>query len=112
MSDHSHREVYIMLIYAMILFAASIPCFYVAAALRRGKANLIIEHHQTKVKDKAAYAKAFSLPLFLIAIAMVLSGLFGILDMPNFSMGLLLSGIFAAIIWIIRIQVNFNGGIF
>ena len=100
-----------MLIYALILFAASVPCFYVAAALRRGKADLIMEHHQTKVKDKAAYAKAFSLPLFLIAVSMVLSGLFGLLDMPSLSMVLLMSGILAAIVWIIGIQVKFNGGI-
>lgn len=101
-----------MLVYALILFAASVPCFYVGTALRRGKADLIMEHHQTKVKDKAAYAKAFSLPLFLIAGSMVLSGLLGLLDMPNWSMGLLMSGILAAIVWIIGIQVKFNGGIF
>lgn len=101
-----------MLIYAMILFAASVPCFYVATALRRGKADLIMEHHQTKVQNKAAYAKAFSLPLFLIAVSMVLAGLFGLLDMPNWSMGLLMSGILAAIVWIIVIQMKFNGGIF
>ena len=101
-----------MLVYALILFAASVPCFYVGTALRRGKADLIMEHHQTKVKDKAAYAKAFSLPLFLIAGSMVLSGLLGLLDMPNWSMGLLMSSILAAILWIMGIQVKFNGGIF
>ena len=101
-----------MLIFALILFAVSVPFMGIGIALLRGKADLIMEHHQTRVTDKAAYAKAFSVPMFIIAGSMVMAGLFALPDMAAWSMGAFLCGLTVAIVWIICVQVKYDRGLF
>ena len=101
-----------MLSFALILFAVSIPFIGIGIALLRGKADLIMEHHQTRVTDKAAYAKAFSVPMFIIAGSMVMAGLFALPDMAAWSMGAFLCGLTVAIVWIICVQVKYDRGLF
>ena len=101
-----------MLIYALIMFAAAVPFFLIGAALGRGRADLIMEHHQTNVKDKTAYARAFRIPMFLIAVSMVLSGLLALTRIPEISawgsLGTLTLGLTAAIVWIVGIQLKYD----
>ena len=101
-----------MLIYALILFAVSILFVGIGIALLRGKADLIMEHHQTRVTDKTAYAKAFSVPMFIIAGSMGLASILALLDTAWISVGALISGLTVAIAWIIRIQMKYNRGLF
>ena len=101
-----------MLIYALILFAVSILFVGIGIALFRGKTDLIMEHHQTRVTDKTAYARAFSVPMFIIADSMALAGILALPDMAWISVGVLLSGLTVSIVWIIGIQMKHDKSIF
>ena len=101
-----------MLVFALILFAVSILFAGIGIALFRGKTDLIMEHHQTRVTDKTAYARAFSVPMFIIAGSMGLAGILALLDTAWISVGALISGLTVAIAWIIRIQMKDNRGLF
>ena len=100
-----------MLIFALILFAVSIPFAGIGIALFRGKTDLIMEHHQTRVTDKTAYAKAFSVPMFIIAGSMGLASILALPDMAWISVGVLLSGLTVSIVWIIWIQMKYYRGL-
>ena len=93
-----------MLAFALILFAVSIPFGGIGIALLRGKSDLVM--------DKAAYAKAFCTPMFIIAGSMVLAGLLALAGLAVWSMGALLGGLTIAIVWILRIQMRYNNGLF
>ena len=101
-----------MLVYALIMFAAAVPFFLIGAALGRGKADLIMEHHQTNVKDKTAYAKAFRFPIFLIAVSLSLSGILALIRIHAIgtwgSLAVLALGLTAAMVWIVGIQLKYN----
>ena len=101
-----------MLIFALILFAVSVPFGIIGITLLRGRSDLIMEHHQTRVTDKTAYAKAFSVPMFIIAGSMVLAGLLALAGFAVWSMGALLGGLTVAIVWIICVHVKYDRGIF
>ena len=101
-----------MLIYALILFAVSALFTGIGIALFRGKTDLIMEHHQTRVTDKTAYARAFSVPMFIIAGSMALAGILALPDMAWISVGVLLSGLTVSIVWIIGIQMKHDKSIF
>ena len=101
-----------MLVFALILFAVSILFAGIGIALFHGKTDLIMEHHQTRVTDKTAYARAFSVPMFIIAGSMGLAGILALLDTAWISVGALISGLTVAIAWIIRIQMKYNRGLF
>lgn len=66
-----------MLLYSILMFIVSVPLTVLSVMVYRGKTDLIHSYHQEKVKDKAAYGKAFGKALSFIALAPFASGVIG-----------------------------------
>ena len=102
-----------MLLYSVILFAAAAAFMGVGIAIYKGNTSLIHDYHQTKVADKAAYGKAFGKALFVIAAALLLSGIIGLLDnWAVLAVAVLLVGLCVGVGCIVAVQIKFNKGIF
>ena len=102
-----------MLLYAIILFLTGALVAGLGLAIYRGKTDLIHSYHQTKVTDPAAYGKAFGKAMFVIAAAMVLSGLVGLVDQTSLlAVAVLTIGLAIGTGCIIAVQRKYNQGIF
>lgn len=105
-----------MVLYSIIMFIAAIPMIQISIAIYQGKTSLIHDYHQTKVTDKAAYGKSFGKGMFVISIALLLSGILALFtDSQSNSMIpiiVLFIGLFFGIVWIIVVQLKYNKGIF
>ena len=88
----------------------------ISIAIYKGKTDLIHDYHQTKVTDKAAYGKAFGKAMFVISVALLLSGIIGLFGdlevIATISLAVLFIGLFIGIAWIIAVQIKYNKGIF
>lgn len=103
-----------MILYAVIMFATAALFALLAVKIYKGNTNLIHDYHQSKVKDKAGYGKAFGKALCVIAGAMAISGgvsLMGEMGM-KISVAVLIIGLTAGIFAIFRVQKKYNGGVF
>ena len=56
-----------MYVYSVIMILVAVLFAVVAIAIYRGKTELIHDYHQAKVKDKAAYGRAFGKAMAVIA---------------------------------------------
>ena len=102
-----------MLLYSIILFLSGALVAGLGLAIYRGKTDLIHSYHQTKVTDPAASGKAFGKAMFVIAAAMVLSGLVGLVDRTSLlAVAVLTVGLTIGIGCIIAVQHRYNKGIF
>lgn len=105
-----------MLPYSILMFAISIIFTALSIMIYRGKTDLIHNYHQTKVKDKAAYGKAFGKALFVIALAPLISGIIGLFgDSKVFviaSVFVLVAGIIFGFCCILSVQRKYNNGLF
>ena len=102
-----------MVVYSIIMLIAAMVFAGVSIAIYKGKTDLIHDYHQTKVTDKAAYGKAFGKALLVIAIALLLSGIIGLLDhCAMVAVAILLVGLFIGIGAIVAVQKKHNNGIF
>ena len=107
-----------MLIYTIITLAVSIPFVWLGIRINRGDLYLIHDYHQKNVKEeeKTAYGKAFSKGMFGMAASMILSGvvaMFG--ESTSFmiaSLVVLFLGFAISIAVLLRVQKNYNGGVF
>lgn len=68
-----------MLTYSLIVCSTGLLFAGIGIAIYKGKTDLIHDYHQTKVTDKAAYGKAFGKAMLVLAAAMLLSGIVGLL---------------------------------
>ncbi len=105
-----------MLVYSVVMFLTAVIFGALGIAVYRGKTQLIHEYHQSKVKDKEAYGKAFGKGLLLMASAMLLSGILRLSgtgdSLAGLAVGLLLLGLLVGIGYIIGVQKKYNQGIF
>lgn len=103
-----------MILYACIMFAVAVVFGVLSLRIYKGKTELIHDYHQTKVKDKAAYGKAFGRALSVIAFAMAFSGKIALIGegAMGYAVGMLVIGLLIGIIEIVRVQKKFNGGVF
>ena len=102
-----------MLVYSIIMFLVAMVFVGMGIAIYRGKTDLIHDYHQTKVTDKASYGKAFGKAMFVIAIALLLSGIIGLFD--NFvilAVVVLIIGLVIGIGCIVAVQKKYNKGVF
>ena len=90
--------------------------FKISIAIYKGKTSLIHDYHQTKVTDKAAYGKAFGKAMFVISIALLLSGIIGLFGASEviamIAVAVLFIGLFIGIAWIVAVQKKYNNGVF
>ena len=105
-----------MVLYSIIMFLTAVPMIIISIAIYQGKTDLIHDYHQTKVTDKAAYGKAFGRAMFVVSMALLLSGIISLFGGSEvFSMiavAVLFIGLFIGIAWIIAVQIKYNNGIF
>ena len=103
-----------MLVYAILMFVLAIIFVIIAALIYNGKTNLIHDYHQTKVKDKAAYGKAFGKAMGVLPGSMVVSGLIALFyeGMMLCAIGALVLGLLDSIVMILRVQKKYNNGLF
>lgn len=102
-----------MLGYSIITFIVATVFMGVSIAIYKGKTDLIHDYHQTKVTDKAAYGKAFAKALLVIAIALLLSGVIGLLDnLAVLSVVVLIIGLCIGVGCIVAVQRKYNKGVF
>ena len=103
-----------MIIYVIIMFVAAVIFALVAVLIYKGKTELIHDYHQIMVTDKAGYGKAFGKAVAVIAGAMVLSGVIALLGEPAMwgAVSVLVAGLIAGIVAIVRLQKKYNGGVF
>ena len=102
-----------MLLYSVIMFLAAALFTVLGIAIYKGKTDLIHDYHQTKVKDKSAYGKAFGKAMLVIATVMLISGLMGLFD--NFGLlavVILIIGLVIGIGCIVAVQRKYNKGVF
>ena len=102
-----------MLVYTIIMFLVAAAFAAMGIAIYRGKTDLIHDYHQTKVTDKVAYGKAFGKAMFVIAVALLLSGIIGLFD--NFIIladVVLIIGLVIGIGCIVAVQRKYNKGVF
>jgi len=99
--------------YSIIMFLVAAIFTVLSIAIYKGKTDLIHDYHQTKVKDKAAYGKAFGKAMFVITAAILLSGIIGLLDkFALFAVAVLIIGLIIALACIAAGQKKVNNGIF
>ena len=105
-----------MLLYSLIMLAASALLIAFAVAIYRGHTHLIHDYHQTGVTDHKAYGKAFGKALFIVGLAPLFSGILALLgDTPPVvygSLAVLTLFLFLGILGICRVQKKYNGGMF
>ena len=102
-----------MLVYSIIMFLVAALFTVLGIAIYKGKTDLIHDYHQTKVKDKSAYGKAFGKAMLVIATVMLLSGLMGLFE--NFGLlavVILIIGLVIGIGCIVAVQKKYNKGVF
>ena len=103
-----------MTVYSVIMFVTALLLGVFAVAIHNGNTNLIHSYHQTKVKDKQAYGKAFGRAFFVTAAAPLASGaiaLFGETAAMT-AVIVLVSGLVIGIALICIVQMKYNKGIF
>ena len=105
-----------MVLYSIIMFLAAIPMIKVSIAIYQGKTSLIHDYHQTKVTDPVGYGKAFGKALSVMAAALLLSGIVGLLGdseaYAKLAVAVLMIGIVIGVICIVAVQRKYNKGIF
>ena len=105
-----------MVLYSIILFLAAVPMIKISIAIYQGKTSLIQDYHQTKVTDRHAYGKAFGKAMFVVSMALLLSGMIGLFGsserMAMISVAVLFICLFIGIAWIIAVQMKYNKGLF
>ena len=88
----------------------------ISIAIYKGKTSLIHDYHQTKVTDKAAYGKAFGKAMFVVSMALLLSGIIGLFGgseaIAMIAVAVLFIGLFTGIAWIVVVQKKYNKGVF
>ena len=105
-----------MVLYSILMFLAAVPMGAVSLAVYRGKTDLIHDYHQTKVTDKTAYGKAFGKAMFVVTMALFLSGIIGLFGdseiIARITVAVLVVGLTIGIACIIAVQKKYNNGIF
>lgn len=105
-----------MLAYSIIMFLAAALFSVLSVAVYKGRTDLIHAYHQTRVRDKAAYGRAFGKALSCFALAMVLSGLVGLFadtkPLGMAAVAVLLAGLCVGVVSIVAVQRKYNKGVF
>lgn len=102
-----------MLMYSILMFMVATVFIGISIAIYKGKTDLIHAYHQTKVTDKAAYGRAFGKAMLVIAIALLLSGIIGLLEkLAMLAVLVLVIGLCIGIGCIVAVQKKYNNGFF
>ena len=107
-----------MIAYSVIVFATALLFLVLGVLIYRGKTDLIIDYHQTHIResDKKEYGRAFGKAIFCISLTMIASGVIALFGESKTivlsSTAVLLVGLIASIVRIVKVQKKYNGGVF
>ncbi|MBQ2755887.1 MAG: DUF3784 domain-containing protein [Oscillospiraceae bacterium] len=105
-----------MWLYSIIMFLVGLAFVWCGIAIYRGGTDLIHSYHQTRVKDKSAYGKAFGKSMLVIAVGMLASGIINVCGSSEVFMivavVVLVVGIVTGLACIVAVQMKYNKGIF
>lgn len=105
-----------MIVYSVIMFVAAAILAVFAILITKGNASLINCYREERVKDKATYCRKFGQSLFIMAAAMLLSGVTSLLSDTEtvilFALGVLISGVLVGVARMFHVQKKYGGGIF
>jgi len=87
-----------------------------AILIIRGNASLINCYREERVKDKPTYCKKIGQSLFIMAAAMLISGIISMLNDTKavilIALGVLIAGVLVGIVRLFHVQKKYGGGIF
>ena len=105
-----------MILYSIIMFLVGALFLGLSIMIYRGKTDLIHDYHRTKVRDNAAYGKAFGKAMLVISAALLLSGIISLLGASEIismiAVAELFLGLIIGIVLIVIVQKKYNNGIF
>ncbi len=105
-----------MVLYSVIMLSVALLIGSIGIEIYRGKTNLIHDYHQTKVKDRASYGKAFGKAMFVMTATLFLSGIIGLFGNSDtvavIAVAVQVVGLLIGIGCIIAVQKKYNKGIF
>ena len=105
-----------MVVYSVIMFAATVLFAVFAILITKGNASLINCYREERVKDKATYCKKIGQSLFVMAVSMLLSGVISLFSATEtailIALGALFVGLLVGIVQLFRVQKKYGGGIF
>ena len=105
-----------MWVYSAIMLAAAALLAVSAVLIYRGNTGLIHSYHQTRVKDRAAYGRAFGKALMVLAAVPLLSGVIALAGMSEKALAaaslVLVLGFIPGMIPILMVQKKYNNGLF
>ena len=105
-----------MVLYAAVMFFAAILFAVLTVLIYRGKTELIHDYHRQRVTDKKGYGKAFGKAMAVLAAAMLLSGIVGLLGDSDAvalaAVAILVVGFGIGLGCIVAVQKKYNQGLF
>lgn len=103
-----------MIIYSIILIAAAIVLALIAVRIYRGRTDLIINYHQSRVKpeEKLLYARDFSKGIFCLSGTLLIAGITILITKILIADIFLVVGIIISIVILVRVQDKYNKGVF
>jgi len=106
-----------MILYSVIMFAVAALLLGLGTAIRRGNTDLIHDYHRTHVRasERLDYGRAFAKGLFVMAAGLAASGVIALFGTEGrvvaWAVAVLLAGLVAGIVVIVRVQMRYNGGL-
>ena len=105
-----------MIVWYVIMFGGAAVFAVYATLITKGNASLINCYRKERVKDKATYCKKFGQSLFIMAAAMLVSGIISLFSASEtvilIALGVLIAGVLIGIVRLFHVQKKYGGGIF
>lgn len=105
-----------MIVYSVIMFAATALFIVFAILITKGNTSLINCYREERVKDKPTYCKKIGQSLFIMAAAMLVSGIVSLCSAAEtvilIALGVLIAGVLIGIARLFHVQKKYGGGIF
>lgn len=107
-----------MIAYSIIMFVAAVLFLALGIAIYKGNTKLIHAYHQTNIKgsERTKYGRAFAKGMFAICATLLVSGIIALFDKEGPIAAVSLIALFAGLIIssmvIVKVQKEFNGGLF
>jgi len=105
-----------MVLGAIVFLAVGLLFLVLAYLLYRGKTDLIHSYHQTRVKDKKAYGRAYAKAMGVMAFSMLTGGVLSFFvgegAMSALIPAIVSAGLVIGLVMIVIIQKKYNQGLF
>jgi len=105
-----------MIVYSVIMLAAAALFALFAILIAKGNTSLINCYREERVKDKPIYCKKIGQSLFIMAAAMLVSGIISLFSASEtvilIALGVLIAGVLIGMTRMFHVQKKYGGGIF